>query len=72
MDITKEINDLKAKLNSLERAMLQSSRNNVTKVAKLDTTSNNLDTNINVVEKNTANIDYIAMMAGVEIPTEEV
>lgn len=69
------IEQIEQKLNKLEEAFIQSQRNQVDKTSKLDNTDNKVNTTSeNATEgitTNSANIDYIAMMSDIEIPTEE-
>ena len=71
MSFIKSLKELQTQLNNLEQAYLQSQRNQVPITAKTDETANGLVIADNNIEKNTADIDYLAMMADIEIPTEE-
>ena len=70
MNYEYEIQNLKSQVANLQESLIQMARNNTPIVGKVDSTANNLVSTDGNVETNTANIDYIAMMTDVEIPTE--
>lgn len=64
------IRQLEMQVHNLQLAFDSMSRSQTTTVGRVDDTSNNLSSTDNSVEINTANIDYIAMMSDIDIPTE--
>ena len=70
MNYEYEIQNLKTQVKNLQDTVIQMARNNTPIVGKVDSTANGLNTTDGNVETNTANIDYLAMMTDVEIPTE--
>ena len=70
MNYEYEIQNLKATVANLQQTVIQMGRNNAPFETKVDSTADNLISTDGNVDTNTANIDYLAMMTDVEIPTE--
>ena len=68
MNYDLEIQNLKMQVANLQQTVIQMARNNTPIVGKVDSTANGLSTTDGYVEKNTADIDYVAMMTDVELP----
>ena len=66
--IEERVTILENSLNNLKNSFLETYSNDVNTKGKLDSTANGLDQTGEVVEKNQADIDYIAMMTDVELP----
>jgi len=62
------IQDLEERVDALYNSILQMQQNLNPVTEKVDTSVNTIPE----VKANTANIDYLSMMTGVDIPTEEV
>ena len=62
------LNILENSLKNLQEAFIQSQSNNAASNGEQDHISNNLDNTMGVTDKNTADIDYVAMMTDVELP----
>lgn len=62
------IQDLEERVDALYNSILQMQQNLNPVTEKADTSVNTIPE----VKANTANIDYLSMMTGVDIPTEEV
>lgn len=69
MNVEYEIQNLKATVENLQQTIIQMARNNTPIVGKVDSTANGLNTTDVVVGKNSADIDYVAMMTDVELPS---
>jgi len=69
MNYEYEIYKLKEQVNNLYDNFIQSQRNQVPITDKVDSTKNGLATTDVVVGKNSADIDYVAMMTDVELPS---
>lgn len=68
MNYEYEIDKLKKAVANLQDTVIQMARNNSPVVNKVDSTANGLSTTDGVVDKNSADIDYVAMMTDVELP----
>ena len=68
MNYEHEINNLKAQVSNLSNAILQMARNNSSELSARENTTNGLKTTDGNVDKNTADIDYVAMMTDVDLP----
>lgn len=68
MNYDLEIQNLKMQVANLQQTVIQMARNNTPIVGKVDSTANGLNTTDGNVDKNTADIDYVAMMTDVELP----
>ena len=68
MNYDYEIDKLKKAVANLNNTVLQMAKNSTPMVSKVDSTANGLSTTDGYVEKNTADIDYVAMMTDVELP----
>lgn len=68
MNYEYEIDKLKKAVANLNNTVLQMAKNNTPMVSKVDSTANGLSTTDGVVDKNSADIDYVAMMTDVELP----
>ena len=68
MTIEQRVQILEDNYKSLYNAFIQSQKNNVGQVAKTDSTANGLSVTDENVGKNSADIDYVAMMTDVELP----
>lgn len=65
------IQDLEERVDSLYNSVLQLQRNLNPVIDKTDNTANKVVINSGDIEVNAANIDYIAMMSDIDIPTED-
>lgn len=65
------IQALEERVNALYNSVLQLQRNLNPVIDKTDNTANKVVTNSGDIEVNAANIDYIAMMSDIDIPTED-
>ena len=68
MNYEVEIQNLKMQVANLQQTVIQMARNNSPVVNKVDSTANGLSTTDGNVDKNSADIDYVAMMTDVELP----
>ena len=68
MNYEYEIQNLKTQVKNLQDTVIQMARNNTPIVGRVDSTANGLNATDGYVEKNTADIDYVAMMTDVELP----
>ena len=71
MNYEQEINDLKKKVANLSNAFIQAQKNQTPITAKTDESANKLLADEAELQQTGANLDYVAMMTDVEIPTEE-
>lgn len=62
MNTEYEIQCLKDQVANLQNTVIQMARNNTPTISKVDSTANGLSATDGVVEKNSADIDYIMMM----------
>lgn len=65
------IQDLEERVDTLYNSVLQLQRNLNPVIDKTDNTANKVVINSGDIEVNAANIDYIAMMSDIDIPTED-
>ena len=68
MNYEVEIQNLKEKVANLQQTVIQMGKNTAPFESKIDSTANGLNTTDGNVDKNTADIDYVAMMTDVELP----
>ena len=68
MNTEYEIQNLKEQVANLQNTVIQMARNNTPTISKVDSTANGLVSTDVVVGKNSADIDYVAMMTDVELP----
>ena len=74
MNCEYEIQVLKEEVKNLREAFLQSQRNQVPITERTDESHNKIpqvDANTENIETTSANLDYVAMMVDVDIPTED-
>lgn len=69
MNIEYEIQCLKEQVAKLQENIRDMARNNTPTISKVDSTANGLVSTDVVVGKNSADIDYVAMMTDVELPS---
>lgn len=69
MNVEYEIQNLKSQVENLQQTIIQIARNNTPIVGKVDSTANGLNATDGNVGKNSADIDYVAMMTDVELPS---
>lgn len=65
------IQDLEERVDTLYNSVLQMQANLNPVIDETDKTANKVVTNSGDIEVNSANIDYIAMMSDIDIPTED-
>ena len=68
MNYEYEIQNLKEKVANLQQTVIQMGKNTAPFESKAESTANGLNVTDGYVEKNTADIDYVAMMTDVELP----
>ena len=68
MNYEYEIDKLKKAVANLNNTVLQMARNNSSELSARENTTNGLKTTDGNVDKNTADIDYVAMMTDVDLP----
>ena len=69
MNTEYEIQCLKEQVANLQQNIRDMARNNTPTISKVDSTANGLVSTDVVVGKNSADIDYVAMMTDVELPS---
>lgn len=67
MNVEYEIQKLKETVSNLQETVIKTARNNTPIVGKVDSTANGLSTTDGNVEKNTADITYIAIMSDIDL-----
>ena len=67
MNYEVEIQNLKMQVANLNNAVIQMARNNSPVVNKVDSTANGLSTTDGNVDKNSADIEYIAIMSDIDL-----
>ena len=67
MNTEYEIQNLKEQVANLQNTVIQMARNNTPTISKVDSTANGLNATDGVVEKNSADIEYIAIMTDVDL-----
>lgn len=67
MNYEYEIQNLKATVENLQQTIIQMARNNTPIVGKVDSTANGLNTTDVVVGKNSADIEYIAILSDIDL-----
>lgn len=67
MNVEYEIQNLKSQVANLQQTIIQMARNNTPIVGKVDSTANGLNTTDDNVEKNSADIEYIAIMSDIDL-----
>ena len=67
MNYDYEIDKLKKAVANLNNTVLQMAKNNTPMVSKVDSTANGLSTTDGNVDKNSADIEYIAIMSDIDL-----
>ena len=67
MNTEYEIQNLKEQVANLQNTVIQMARNNTPTISKVDSTANGLSATDGVVEKNSADIEYIAIMSDIDL-----